>query len=315
MMTVFGVGRDDVASMVEKDLGSGLGLGGGLGAVGMNEFDVGKPAKDVVVKKPHELSFPASTIDTVNQKKHAAHAHARAQDEQEHHQHNEFKAPIIQKNEAEHYTTAVDDLPKAAAADFDAVTDIVQCGTSRGNVTIDVRRAWSPKGAEQFLKLVRLGHFSDLPFTRVAPRYITQFGRKYREPDTPDPLKTHNIEVIKDDAPLWGFRDMDFGYVFFAGSGPDSRFDEMVVALCPMKGCIQTGLGHADWETPVATIRKEGFPVLNDIMSSGKPYPKLEMAGQHPKAGGPSLYVTSLPNPPPSLSLSLSSPLPGIVRV
>jgi hypothetical protein len=80
---------------------------------------------------------------------------------------------------------------------------------------------------------------------------------------------------------------MDFGYMFFAGAGPNTRYDEMVVAFCPMKGCIATGLGHADWEVPVATIRKDDFGVLNNIMSSGKPYPRLEMGGQHPKAGGP----------------------------
>jgi cyclophilin family peptidyl-prolyl cis-trans isomerase len=54
-----------------------------------------------------------------------------------------------------------------------------------------------------------------------------------------------------------------------------------------MKGCIQTGLGKAFWETPVGTTRKEGHEVLRSIMASGKPYPRLEMAGQHPEAHGP----------------------------
>ncbi len=171
----------------------------------------------------------------------------------------------------------------------DTVTAIVECGTTRGNVVMDVRAGWSPIGAAQFLKLVDIGHFTDLPFTRVAPRYITQYGRKYIAPDSPQRgyLKRGGIIQLEDDPPLWGKRDMDFGYIFYAGSGRNSRFDEMVTALCPMKGCIETGLGQAQWETPVATVRSEYHDVLRAIMESGKPYPRLEMHGQHPNAGGP----------------------------
>jgi len=169
----------------------------------------------------------------------------------------------------------------------DTVTAVVECSTSAGNVTIDVRSVWSPIGSAQFLKLVKLDLFTDLPFTRVCPKYITQYGRKYRTPNTPDPLHKGGVQIIEDDPNLWGKRDMDFGYVFFAGSGRNSRYDEMVVALCDMKGCRSSGLGKADWETPVGTIRKDGFEVLRQIEGTGKPYPRLEMAGQHPKAGGP----------------------------
>lgn len=119
----------------------------------------------------------------------------------------------------------------------DTVTAVVECATSAGNVTIDVRSGWSPRGAGQFLELVDLGLFSDLPFTRVCPKYIAQYGRRhgYRLPP--------HVRVIADDPPMWGKRDMDFGYVFFAGSGRDSRMDEMVTALCDQRGCRQSGLG------------------------------------------------------------------------
>jgi peptidyl-prolyl cis-trans isomerase A (cyclophilin A) len=173
----------------------------------------------------------------------------------------------------------------------DTVTAIVECSTTSGDVVIDVRAGWSPLGAEQYLKLINVGHFTNLPFTRVAPRYITQYGRKYIAENSPDKgyLQRGGITVLKDDPPLWGKRDMDFGYIFYAGSGIDSRYDEMVTALCPMKGCIQTGLGKAHWETPVGTIRREYHDVMRHVMLSGKPYPRLEMAGQHPEAGGPNI--------------------------
>ena len=265
-LMVFSIGvneQEEVKLLKNNNLGSGMGMGGGLAAVGSNSFDVSHtPSKKNL--------FADETGGKSNTSSHHTHDQAVAKMNIDH---------------SSAITRTVLDLPPAAKDDFDRVTDIVQCITSRGNLTIDVRRAWSPLGAEQFLKLIKLGQFDDLPFTRVCPRYITQFGRKYREPGSKSPIKA--LDVLKDDPSLWGKRDMDFGYVFFAGSGTDSRFDEMVVALCPMKGCRATGLGHAAWETPVATIRKEGFETLNKIMASGKPYPRLEMAGQHPRAGGP----------------------------
>ena len=131
-----------------------------------------------------------------------------------------------------------------------------------------------------------------------------QFGPKYGG------SQSFGVRGIRDDPSLWGQRDMDFGYVFFAvmksvlhftdfitisiychttlqGSGPNSRGNQMVVALCEKPGCIQTQLGKAPWEVPVGTIRKEGFEVLKRIGKSGFPYPKLEMAGQAVGAKGP----------------------------
>jgi len=121
--------------------------------------------------------------------------------------------------------------------------------------------------------------FTMLPFFRVAPRYITQFGPKFDS-------KVH-YRNIKDDPSLVGKRDMDFGNVFFAGSGKDSRDDQMVIALCDEQGCTATGLGHAFWEVTLGTIRPEGWHVLEAIGASGMPYPKLEMPGMVPGASGP----------------------------
>lgn len=170
----------------------------------------------------------------------------------------------------------------------DLVTAVVECSTTKGKVTIDVRAGWSPLGAEHYLKLVQNGLFTDLPFTRVCPHYITQFGTKYNKwaDVKKDPELTGSIA---DDPSLWGKRDMDFGYLFYAGGGKNSRSDEMVIALCDKPGCKLAELGRAEWEVPIGTIRKEGFQTLLDIADTGVPYPRLEMIGQHPNAGGPDL--------------------------
>ena len=111
----------------------------------------------------------------------------------------------------------------------DAVTAVVRCATSQGNLTIDVRGHWAPLGAEQFLKLVEAEMFTDLPFFRVCPRYISkvfcnlcsfylkfcfrsaQFGPKFGG-------ENYHLGRLQDDKSLWGVRDMNFGYVFFAVS-------------------------------------------------------------------------------------------------
>lgn len=200
---------------------------------------------------------------------------------------DQSSASFSQNTSNSHDTREIDHILRYHDISFDGIDDtvtaIVSCNTTRGELTIDVRAAWAPLGSEQFLFLVDEGLFTNLPFTRVCPKYITQFGAKYKgfKP------KSKPLKVIADDKSLWGIRDMAYGYVFFAGNGPNSRRSEMVIALCESKGCKVSGLGHADWEVPVATIRKEGFETLNMIASSGFPYPRLEMIGQHPKAGGP----------------------------
>ena len=61
----------------------------------------------------------------------------------------------------------------------------------------------------RFLELVQLGHYTNLPFTRVCPKYITQFGKKYLGTDagiSPTYLQDGGISVIQDDPPMWGKR-------------------------------------------------------------------------------------------------------------
>lgn len=95
----------------------------------------------------------------------------------------------------------------------DYVNAVVKCFTTVGELIIDVRAAWAPVGAARFLELVENGHFTDLPFYRVCPKYLTQFGKRYYDAAMKDP---DDLSELKDDNSLFGIRDMDFGYFFFA---------------------------------------------------------------------------------------------------
>ena len=48
--------------------------------------------------------------------------------------------------------------------------------TTKGDVIVQVNRAWSPKGADRFYNLVKAGFFTDMSFFRIVPNFIVQFG-------------------------------------------------------------------------------------------------------------------------------------------
>src|SRR5262245_59119703 len=48
--------------------------------------------------------------------------------------------------------------------------------TSKGPMTLEMRRAWSPHGADRFYNLVRHGYFDEARFFRVRPATWVQFG-------------------------------------------------------------------------------------------------------------------------------------------
>jgi cyclophilin family peptidyl-prolyl cis-trans isomerase len=52
----------------------------------------------------------------------------------------------------------------------------VRLETSKGNIDIDVTRAWAPRGADRFIALVRHGYYDDARFFRVTAGRWVQFG-------------------------------------------------------------------------------------------------------------------------------------------
>ena len=79
---------------------------------------------------------------------------------------------------------------------------VVRLDTSKGNVDIEVTRAWAPIGADRFVNLVRQGYYDDNRFFRVAPGRWVQFGisgdpavSKAWRPKTlvDDPFKESNV--------------------------------------------------------------------------------------------------------------------------
>lgn len=99
---------------------------------------------------------------------------------------------------------------------------MVKLETTKGDVMIEVNRAWAPKGADRFYNLVKMGFYDDVAFFRVIPGFMAQVGisgdpkvtaawRTARIPD--DPVKESNKR----------------GMVTFATSGKDSRTTQFFI--------------------------------------------------------------------------------------
>src|SRR5579863_11129 len=99
----------------------------------------------------------------------------------------------------------------------------VEVSTTKGNVTVQVTRAWSPLGADRFFNLVKHGYFTDAAFFRNVPGFIVQFGL------SADPAvnKVWRDANIKDDPS--GKQSNAPGTITFATAGPNTRTTQLFI--------------------------------------------------------------------------------------
>jgi peptidyl-prolyl cis-trans isomerase A (cyclophilin A) len=99
----------------------------------------------------------------------------------------------------------------------------VKLTTTKGDVIIQVNRAWAPIGADRFYNLVRSGFFKDAAFFRTIPNFMTQFGI----PARPDVAKAWEQANLIDDRPTQSNKR---GMVTFAKTGaPNSRSTQIFI--------------------------------------------------------------------------------------
>lgn len=144
---------------------------------------------------------------------------------------------------------------RAPAPGATAPRDItrVRIETSKGAFTLEVNRAWAPRGAERFLELVHSGFFDDSRFFRVRDKYIAQFGiagdpavtRKWVSREFPDdPVRASNVR----------------GTFAFAMTGPNQRNTQVYINLVDNKQLDAQGF------SPVGRV-VEGMDVVDRLYS------------------------------------------------
>ena len=111
----------------------------------------------------------------------------------------------------------------------------VKFETSKGDFEVEVRRSWSPHGADRFYELVRSGFYDEARFFRVIPGFMVQFGIA----GDPNVQEKWNEKRIPDDRVTQSNKK---GYVTFAKTGqPNSRTTQIFINYADNKFLDQDG--------------------------------------------------------------------------
>ena len=156
--------------------------------------------------------------------------------------------------------------PPAAAKD-EPPPDVfrVNLATSKGPVEIEVRRAWSPRGADHFYELVKTGFYDGNRFFRVVRNFVVQFGiggdpqlnRLWANANLPDdPVKQSNVK----------------GTLTYAHLGPNSRSTQLFINLKDNKSLDRQGFA------PIGKVIS-GMDTVERLYSS---YGEMAPRGQGP---------------------------------
>jgi peptidyl-prolyl cis-trans isomerase A (cyclophilin A) len=114
--------------------------------------------------------------------------------------------------------TPVTTPPDAASPDSFQVKFV----TTKGDFTVQVNRAWAPKGADRFYRLVKEGYFKDVRFFRVLPRFMAQFGL------SGNPALNAKMDTLRiSDDPV--AQSNKRGTLTFATAGPNTRSNQFFI--------------------------------------------------------------------------------------
>ena len=98
----------------------------------------------------------------------------------------------------------------------------VKFQTTKGDFTVEVNRAWAPKGADRFHRLVTEGYFKDVRFFRVLPGFMAQFGL------SGNPALNAKMDTLRiPDDPVT--QSNKRGTLTFATAGPNTRSNQFFI--------------------------------------------------------------------------------------
>ena len=145
---------------------------------------------------------------------------------------------------------------KTAAQKKDQAPAVYQARfeTSKGAFVIEVTRAWAPRGADRFHKLVKSGYYDDCRFFRVIAGFMAQFGIN----GDPEVNAAWNGATLTDDPVVKSNRR---GYVSFAMSGPNSRTTQVFINYDDRNANLD-GMGFAPFGRVV-----QGMEVVDALFS------------------------------------------------
>lgn len=152
--------------------------------------------------------------------------------------------------------------------------------TTKGPFIVEVKRAWSPNGADRFYNLVKSGYFEKVKFFRVVPGFVVQFGI---HPDPAISAKWRDAN-IQDDKVTQSNKK---GFLTFATAGPNTRTTQLFISLADnerLDGMGFSAFGHVITGMDVVEKLYNGYgeqPDQRAIQEQGNTYldkewPKLD---------------------------------------
>ncbi len=100
----------------------------------------------------------------------------------------------------------------------------VRLETTKGDVLIEIERAWAPRGVDRFFNLVRAGYYDDMRITRVVQPKWAQFGIH----GDPRVAKAWREKTIPDDPRVLA---NERGTIAFAYAVPNGRTTQVFINL------------------------------------------------------------------------------------
>jgi peptidyl-prolyl cis-trans isomerase A (cyclophilin A) len=98
----------------------------------------------------------------------------------------------------------------------------VKFETTKGDFTVEVTRAWAPRGADRFYRLVTEGYFKDIRFFRVLAGFMAQFGL------SGNPALNARMDSLRiPDDPVT--QSNKRGMLTFATAGPNTRSNQFFI--------------------------------------------------------------------------------------
>jgi peptidyl-prolyl cis-trans isomerase A (cyclophilin A) len=153
----------------------------------------------------------------------------------------------------------------------------VKFATTKGDMLIDVTRAWAPNGADRFYNLVQAGFYDDVAVFRVIGGFMAQLGIS-NDPKVSNVWRTAKIQddpVKESNKP---------GYLTFAMAGPNTRTTQIFFNF--VDNSRLDGMGFA----PFGKLRD--LDVLNKLYAGygeGAPRGRGPHQGLLQSKGGPYL--------------------------
>jgi peptidyl-prolyl cis-trans isomerase A (cyclophilin A) len=143
--------------------------------------------------------------------------------------------------------------------------------TGKGDIVVQVTRAWAPLGADRFYNLVKHGFYNGASFFRIVPGFVVQFGLS-GDPAVNRAWKNANL---KDDPVTQSNKP---GTLTFATAGPNTRTTQLFINLGNNAGLDGQGFaafGQVTSGMDVVQKLYSGYgerPDQGAITSEGKAY-------------------------------------------